>query len=131
VIWREEFGLQKPKDTEVAGYFEISRTAAQRVKTVAQLDPDLSRKIINAKRRPADEVVYIIANRPPEVQPEAYERYGHLTVATARKLLQQQESSRPAVPLTGAGRPRNFVLPQSNLEECSVRVSIACTEVPS
>lgn len=110
-VWRQEFAIGKPKDTEVAAYFEISRTEAQRVKTVARLDPDISDKMINSERRPADEVVFIIANRPPEEQAEAYERYGHLTVAAARKMLQQQEGSKPAVPVSSAGRPRNYVFP--------------------
>jgi len=119
MVWREEYGLQKPKDTDVAGYFEISRTEAQRVKTVAQLDPDISQKIINSERRPADEVVFIIANRPPEEQAEAYERYGSLTVAAARKMLQQQEGSKPAAPVSSAGRPRNYVFPV-RLEESDI-----------
>jgi len=119
IVWREEYGLQKPKDTEVAGYFEISRTEAQRVKTVAQLDPDVSQKIINSERRPADEVVFIIANRPPEEQAEAYKQYGHLTVAAARKMLQQQEGGKPAALVSAAGRPRNFAFPV-RLEESNI-----------
>ncbi len=55
-------------------------------------------------------MVYLIANRPPEQQKEAFVRYGHLTVADARKLAAQDQPGKPEKPLTGAGRPRNFVL---------------------
>ena len=43
-IWKEEFALEKPKDTEVADYIEISHTEAQRLKVVAQLDPEVAQR---------------------------------------------------------------------------------------
>jgi len=108
-IWREEFALAKPKDSDVAAYFEISRTEAQRVKVVSQLHPEVAQQIINSDKRPADEVVFYIASRPPEEHADAYQRYGHLTVATARRLYQQEKESPPISPVTGSGRPRNYV----------------------
>lgn len=112
-IWKAEYALEKPKDAEVAGYFDISRTEAQRIKAVEQLDPLLRDEIVNADFRPADEVVVEIANRPPEEQREAYKQYGHLTVAEVRKLLKEQRTP-PAVKVSSAGRPRNFVLAVRN-----------------
>jgi hypothetical protein len=64
MIWRDEYALPAPKDAEVAKYFEISRTEAQRVKTVANLDEGVKEDILKAEKRPADEVVFAIANRP-------------------------------------------------------------------
>src|SRR5207244_896830 len=61
MIWREEFALPEPKDTEVAKYFEISRSEAQRVKVVADLDPGGREDIIKAEKRPAAAVVVAIA----------------------------------------------------------------------
>lgn len=95
------------------------RSWLSRLKTVADLDPDIAQEIINSERRPADEVVYIIANRAPEEQAEAFKQYGHLTVAAAWKLLQQQEGGRPSAPVSSAGRPRNFAFPV-RLEESSI-----------
>jgi hypothetical protein len=109
MIWREEFALPEPKDTEVAKYFEISRTEAQRVKTVANLDPGVRDDILKADKRPADEVVFTIANRPPEEHRNAYKQYGHLTVTSLRKI-QQLESPAPTTQISAAGRPRNFTL---------------------
>ena len=110
MIWREEFTLAAPKDQEVAAYFDISRTEAQRIKAVSQLDPTISQEIINAEKRPADEVVYLIANHPPEQQREAFEQFGHLTVAAARKIAAFGQPGKPDKPVQGIGRPRNFVL---------------------
>lgn len=107
MIWRSEFALPNPKDTEVAKYFEISRTEAQRVKVVAALDEGVKEKILKLDRPPADEIVFAIANRPIEEQPDAFRKYGHLTVSAVRRL--QQLESTPAqaqVP----GRPRNYTL---------------------
>ena len=92
----------------MAAYFEISRSEAQRVKAVAQLDPTVAQDILNADKRPAEEVIYTIANRPPQEQAEAYKRYGHLTVATVRKLEHLEKAEAPAGKVTGPGRPRNF-----------------------
>src|SRR5439155_7781523 len=64
MIWREEFSLPDPKDNQVAKYFEISRTEAQRVKAVANLDPEVRDDILKMEKRPAEEVVFTIANRP-------------------------------------------------------------------
>jgi len=110
MIWRDEFALAAPKDQEVSAYFDISRSEAQRIKAVSQLDPTISQEIINAERRPADEVVYMIANRPPEEQREAFQQFGHLTVAAARKIAGFDQPGKPEKPVQGAGRPRNFVL---------------------
>lgn len=107
-IWKSEFALEKPKDADIADYFEISRPEAQRLKVVSTLDPKLAQEIINADRRPADEVVFHIANRPPQEQREAFKRYGHMTVSDMRRAL-TEERSPPAAKVTGAGRPRNYV----------------------
>lgn len=125
-IWKQEFALEMPKDAEVAGYFDISRTEAQRIKVVAQMDPDLSREIINAPQRPADEVVFEIANRSPEEQREAYAQFGHMTVAGMRRLLKEQRTP-PAAKLTGPGRPRNFVLAVRNEESGITYISTNLT----
>jgi hypothetical protein len=109
-IWRTEFALPKPKDQDVAAYFDISRTEAQRIKTVAKLDDDVARDIVNAERRPADEVIFLIANRPPEEHRDAFERFGELTVTAARKLAGLEQPGKPEHKLTGPGRPRNYVL---------------------
>lgn len=109
MIWRQEFALESPKDVEVAKYFEISRTEAQRVKAVANLDPVVREKMLAPERRPADEVVFTIANRPVEQQLDAYNRFGHLSVAALRKI-QQLENASPAKQLAAPGRPRNFSL---------------------
>ncbi len=109
-VWRDEFALSAPKDQEVAAYFDISRSEAQRIKAVSQLDPAISQEIINAEKRPADEVVYLIANRPPEQQRDAFEQFGHLTVAAARKIAAFGQPGKPEKPVQGTGRPRNFVL---------------------
>jgi hypothetical protein len=108
MIWREEFSLPEPKDTEVAKYFEISRTEAQRVKTVANLDPGVRDDILKAEKRPADEVVFTIANRPQEEHRNAYKQYGHLTVSALRKIQQLETTNAPATQISAAGRPRNF-----------------------
>lgn len=110
-IWRQEFALEQPKDTEVAAYFDISRSEAQRLKIVANLDQKVAQEIINGDYRPADEVIVAIANRPPEEQRQAYRQMGQMTVAEVRKLLKEERPSPPESKVTGAGRPRNFVLP--------------------
>lgn len=107
-VWVHEFALAKPKDSDVAAYFEISRTEAQRLKVVAQLDTSVGQDIINSDRRPADEVVFAIANRPQHEHREAYQRFGHLTVAAVRKAL-AAENGKAEGKVTGAGRPRNYV----------------------
>lgn len=126
-VWRSEFSLQKPKDSDVAEYFEISRTEAQRLKTVAQLDPSVAQRIINSDRRPADEVVYYIANRPVHEHAQAYQRFGHLTVTAARKLLKSEDTGTAAGQVTGAGRPRNYVIgvhdEESDLAYISTRLT--------
>ncbi len=111
MVWRQEFALEAPKDTQVAKYFEISRTEAQRVKVVANLDPQVREKILRAERRPADEIVVNIANRPVEQQAEAFRQYGHLTVAALRRI-QIIDSTTKNLPkqLSTPGRPRNFSL---------------------
>lgn len=111
MVWRQEFALEAPKDAQVAKYFEISRTEAQRVKVVANLDPHVREQILKAERRPAEEVVVTIANRPVEQQAEALRQYGHLTVAALRRI-QQLEGPKNDVPkqLSAPGRPRNFSL---------------------
>lgn len=125
-IWRGEYALEQPKDQEVAAYFDISRSEAQRLRAVSQLDPKVAQQIINADRRPADEVVYLIANRPGEQHQDALRRYGHLTVAGARKLL-AQERSKPEIPVTGAGRPRNYVLAVKSDDAAITYISTAYT----
>jgi hypothetical protein len=111
MVWRDEFAIERPKDTDVAAYFEISRTEAQRVKAVAQLDPEIAQDILNSERRPADEIVYTIASRPLSEQRETYHRYGRLTVATVRRLERQDATTGKAdARVRGAGRPRNYVL---------------------
>jgi hypothetical protein len=94
----------------VAAYFEISRTEAQRLKVVAHLDHSVAHDILNSDRRPADEVVFAIANRPPEEHRKAYDEFGHLTVAAVRKLLKEEERTETRTKVTGAGRPRNYFL---------------------
>jgi hypothetical protein len=126
-IWKDEFALEKPKDAEVAEYFEISRTEAQRLKVVAQLDPEVGQQMINSDRRPADEVVFAIANRPVEEHSKAYKEFGHLTVATVRKLLKEEEARGAAVKVTGAGRPRNYIVPIRDEESNITYVSTALT----
>ena len=42
--------------------------------------------------------------------PRHIKRYGHLTVAAARKLEQLEKSADTPAAVTAAGRPRNFVL---------------------
>jgi hypothetical protein len=123
MIWRQEYALKAPKDTEVAKYFEISRTEAQRVKAVADLDPDVRQKMLKLEKRPADEVIFTIANRPVEQQPDAYKRYGHLTVSALRSL--QQASKAPQI---SSGRPRNFFL--SVEDEGSPIATITTTLTP-
>jgi hypothetical protein len=107
MIWREEFSLPEPKDAQVAKYFEISRTEAQRVKAVANLDPAVRDDILKEERRPAEEVIYTIANRPVEQQRDAFRRFGTLTVSALRKL-QQEGLGTPTQISAAAGRPRNF-----------------------
>ncbi len=126
-IWKDEFALEKPKDAEVASYFEISRTEAQRLKVVAQLDPAVGQEIINSERRPADEVVFAIANRPVEEHGKAYKEFGYLTVAAVRKLLKEEEDRGAAVKVTGAGRPRNYIVPIRDEESNITYVSTALT----
>jgi hypothetical protein len=126
-VWCEEFTLMKPKDSEVAAYFEVSRTEAQRLKAVAQLDKDVAQDIINSDRRPADEVVYLIANRPPDEHREAYQRFGHLTVTAARTLQKAEAGERAESSVSGAGRPRNYVLSVRNEESDITYISTAFT----
>lgn len=109
-IWRQEFSLEQPKDSEVAGYFDISRSEAQRLKIVANLDQKIAQEIINGDYRPADEVIVAIANRPPDEQKQAYKQMGQMTVAEVRKFLKEEHPTPPESKVTGAGRPRNFVL---------------------
>ena len=111
MIWREEFSLSEPKDAQVAKYFEISRTEAQRVKTVANLDPVVREDILKLDKRPADEVVFSIADRPVAQHRDAYRRFGHLTVSALRQM-KQVESGPVQSPQIGAasGRPRNYSL---------------------
>jgi hypothetical protein len=109
-VWRDEFALAAPKDRDVAAYFDISRSEAQRIKAVSTLDREISQEIINAEKRPADEVVFLIANRPPQEQRHAFEQFGRLTVAAARKVAAFAEPGKPEKPIQGTGRPRNFVL---------------------
>lgn len=109
MIWRAEFALEKPKDKDVADYFDISRTEAQRIKTVSQLDQSVAQKIINDDKRPADEIVYMIASRPVHEHEQAYKDFGHLTVASARRLLKDDKKAADTK-VTGAGRPRNYVV---------------------
>ncbi len=117
MIWREEYALPAPKDAEVAKYFEISRTEAQRVKTVASLDESVKEDILKDERRPADEVVFAIANRPVEEHRDAYRRLGSLTVSALRKI---QHIEAPRVQeLPVAGRPRNYAITFSS-EECPI-----------
>jgi hypothetical protein len=110
MVWREEYALPAPKDAEVAKYFEISRTEAQRVKAVANLDEGVKEDILKAERRPADEVVFAIANRPVEEHRDAYRRFGTLTVTALRKFQQLENKEAPVNQITAAGRPRNFSL---------------------
>ena len=110
MIWREEYALPAPKDTQVAKYFEISRTEAQRVKTVANLDPGVRDDILKSKKRPADEVVFTIANRPPDQHRDAYRQFGHLTVSSLRRLQQGENAKTQAPKLSAPGRPRNYAL---------------------
>ncbi|HUY90830.1 MAG TPA: hypothetical protein VMV10_18995 [Pirellulales bacterium] len=109
-VWRQEFALEQPKDTDVAAYFDISRSEAQRLKIVANLDQKVAQEIINGDYRPADEVIVAIANRPPEEQRQAYKHIGQMTVAEVRKFLKEERPTPPESAVTGAGRPRNFVL---------------------
>jgi hypothetical protein len=118
MIWREEFALPEPKDAQVAKYFEISRTEAQRVKAVANLDPAVREDILKMERRPADEVVFTIANRPVDQQRDAYRRFGSLTVSALRKI-QQLESPKVPPALLPAGRPRNYMLSITD-DECEI-----------
>jgi hypothetical protein len=107
--WIQEFSLAQPKKAEIARYFEISETEAQRIKVVAQLDEKVAQDILNSGMKPADEIIYLIANQPPEQHREAYEKLGDMTVAAARRALKEgdrQSESR----VTGSGRPRNYYL---------------------
>lgn len=118
MIWREEFALPEPKDAQVAKYFEISRTEAQRVKAVANLDPAVREDILRMERRPADEVVVTIASRPLEQQRDACRQYGHLTVSALRKIQQFQSAKAPAQ-LAALGRPRNYTVSMGD-DECPI-----------
>ena len=126
-VWREEFALAKPKDNDIAAYFEISRTEAQRVKIVAQLDNDVAQVIINSERRPADEVVFLIANRPVHEHKEAFKRLGTLTVAAARRFYQGENTGKAAGLVSGAGRPRNYVLSMRDEESDLAYIGTALT----
>ena len=126
-IWKEEFALEKPKDAEVAAYFEISRTEAQRLKVVAQLDDGVAQDIINSDKPPADEVVFAIANRPLEEHRKAFDEFGHLTVAAFRKLLKEEEGRGTAAKVTGPGRPRNYLLSVRDEESNIAYISTALT----
>lgn len=108
--WCQEFTLEQPTDSKVAGFFEISRSEAQRLKVVSQLDPKVAQEILNSDRRPADEVVFHIANRPVNEHAEAFRRYGHLTVAAVRRLEQKVKEHQAEGKVAGPGRPRNYVL---------------------
>lgn len=125
-IWRREYAIEQPKKSQIAGYFEISETEAQRIKVVAQLDAKVGQEIINSGSRPADEVIYLIANRPPEQHRQAYEKFGGLTVTAARKLLKQDESS-PKAKITGAGRPRNYFVSVRDEESGIASISTSLT----
>lgn len=107
MIWREEFSLPDPKDSHVAKYFEISRTEAQRVKAVANLDPEVRDDILKMEKRPAEEVVFTIANRPVEQHRDAYRRLGSLTVSALRQMKELQSAPTPQIS-AAAGRPRNY-----------------------
>lgn len=107
-VWLDEFALEKPKDTEVAGYFDVSRTEAQRLRAVSQLDNDVAQRIINSERRPADEIIHIIANRPVHEHEDAWKRFGNLTVSAARRMLSEEKKADTKV--EGTGRPRNYVI---------------------
>lgn len=110
-IWKNEYALEAPKDSEAATFFNISRTEAQRLRVVADLDEKVAQDILNSDRMPGDEVVFTIANRPRDEQRDAYDRYGHLTVAGMRQALKEQEGrSKPDATISGPGRPRNYVL---------------------
>lgn len=107
LVWRQEFAIEQPKHDDVAEYFQISRSEAQRVQAVAGLDEDVAREIQRAERRPADEVVFTIANRPREEHRDAYRRYGHQTVAAVRAL--ERSMSPTQAQAIGPGRPHNYV----------------------
>lgn len=124
-IWLEEFGLAAPKDQEVAGFFEISRTEAQRVKVAARLTEPVLEKLQAMDRLPADEVIAEIGKRPAEEQPDALRRYGHLTVAALRARLESEKHTPKA--LLGRGRPRNFVLRLGDENRPLVSIETALT----
>jgi len=126
-IWRQEFAIEKPKDKEIAAFFEISRSEAQRLKTVAQLDEKVAQDIINSEKPPADEIVYLIASHPVHGHEEAYERLGHLTVQGARKLLKEQKR-KADTKVKGAGRPRNYVVPVTDEESNIAYVATGLTK---
>jgi hypothetical protein len=108
LIWRDEYQLGEPKDGEVAAYFEVSRTEAQRLKVVSTLDEKVAQDILNSEKRPADEIIYLIANRPPEQQREAFKEFGSLTVTAARTLAKEEKSQKLEGAIQGSGRPRNY-----------------------
>lgn len=116
-IWLDEFSLEKPKDADAAGYFDISRTEAQRLKVVSQLDNTVAQRIINSDRRPADEIIHIIANRPVHEHEDALKRFGNLTVSAARRMLLDEKKADTKV--EGAGRPRNYVVSIRD-DECDI-----------
>jgi hypothetical protein len=126
-IWRQEYAIEQPKKSQIASYFEISDTEAQRLKVVAQLDEKVAQEIINSGRRPADEVVYLIANRPPEEHREAYKKLGDLTVSAARKLLKEEDQEKPDAKVSGAGRPRNYFVSVKNEESGIAYISTSLT----
>lgn len=125
-IWRREYAIEQPKKSQIASYFEISDTEAQRLKVVAQLDEKVAQDIFNSDRRPADELIYMIANRPPEEHRQAYERLGDLTVASARKVLKEEDET-PRAKVTGSGRPRNYFLSIRNEESGIAYISTSLT----
>jgi hypothetical protein len=127
MVWREEFAIAQPKDADVAAYFDISRSEAQRLKLVSQLDEQVARAIVNSDRRPADEIVVAIANRPAHEQRTAFERFGDLTVATVRTLLKEESPGKPAGKVSGPGRPRNYVFAMHDDEAPVTYISTAVT----
>lgn len=128
MVWRQEYALKAPNDKEVAKYFEISRTEAQRVKAVANLDEGVKKDILKQERRPADEVVFAIANRPVEEQRDAYREFGHLTVSALRRIQDRVSGPAAAKQLAVPGRPRNYTLSIGD-EDCPI-VSISTNLSP-
>jgi len=95
-IWRQEFTLEKPRTrTLPPTRHQPQRSPAHQ--DCRPLDPAVAQEIINADRRPADEVVFFIANRPRGAQGRLRAVW-HLTVAAVRKLDKDGQSGRLASP---------------------------------